>query len=82
MRMSIKLNPQLCKGCGFCVRFCPAGALAMGTWPLWPLGPQERNAKGNCLPVFTPGLCNENCLTCAQMCPEGAITIVEEGVRA
>jgi len=67
--MSIKLNPQLCKGCGFCARFCPMGALAIG---------KQRNTKGDCLPIFTPGHCKEGCLTCARMCPEGAITIAEE----
>jgi len=68
--MTIRINPQLCKGCGFCVRFCPAGALAMG---------EERNAKGDYLPAYTSERCTA-CATCAQMCPEGAITIAEEVV--
>ena len=75
--LQIEINAPLCKGCGFCVKFCQEQALAMGAWPLWPFGPQQRGPKGDLLPVHTPERCT-GCATCAQMCPEGAITIKEE----
>ena len=65
--MPIQINAALCKGCGFCVKFCPEQALAMGT---------QRGPKGDFLPIITPERCTA-CATCAQMCPEGAITIKE-----
>jgi 2-oxoglutarate ferredoxin oxidoreductase subunit delta len=65
--MPIQINAPLCKGCGFCVKFCPAGALTIGS---------QRNAKGDFLPIVAPERCTA-CATCAKMCPEGAITIKE-----
>jgi 2-oxoglutarate ferredoxin oxidoreductase subunit delta len=71
MDIPIQFNAPLCKGCGFCVKFCPAGALAMGA---------QRNARGDFLPAATPELCTAcaTCAICAMMCPEGAITIQGE----
>ena len=66
--LPIQINAPLCKGCGFCVKFCRSQALAMGT---------QRGPKGDLLPEVTPACCTA-CATCAQMCPEGAITIKEE----
>jgi len=72
--MNVQINAQFCKGCGFCVRFCPENALAMG---------MRRNKKGNYLPEFDQARCiaSNSCTVCAKICPEGAITIQEE-VRA
>jgi len=79
--MPIQINAALCKGCGFCARFCPEQALAIG---------QQRSAKGDFLPIVTPERCT-SCITCAEgavyaicamMCPEGAITIQGEEVSA
>jgi len=66
--MTIQINAQLCKGCGFCARFCPNEALAMG---------RVRNKKGDYLPDYVHGRCaaGEGCAVCADMCPEGAVTI-------
>jgi len=66
--MPVQINAPLCKGCGFCVKFCPERAIAMG---------EKRNAKGDFLPEATPEHCT-GCATCATMCPEGAITIQGE----
>ena len=27
-RGTVTINPELCKGCGFCIEFCPSGVLA------------------------------------------------------
>jgi 2-oxoglutarate ferredoxin oxidoreductase subunit delta len=65
--MQVRINAALCKGCGFCVKFCPERALAMS---------EQRGPKGDFLPDAAPERCT-GCITCAQMCPEGAITIKE-----
>ena len=65
MNVQCKVNAQFCKGCGFCVRFCPEKALAMG---------KQRNKKGDYLPDLDKTRCT-GCATCARMCPEGAISI-------
>jgi len=72
--MNVQLNAQFCKGCGFCVRFCPEQALAMG---------RRRNKKGDALPEHDQARCaaDHGCVICARMCPEGAIAISGE-VRA
>ena len=72
MELHIGINAQLCKGCGFCVRFCPEKALAMGG---------ERNKKGDFIPAAAQDRCI-GCAVCARMCPEGAITIRREGAGA
>jgi len=66
----IQVNAPLCKGCGFCVKFCPERAIAIGS---------QRNAKGDVLPALTPERCVAvaGCIVCASMCPEGAIAIKE-----
>jgi len=72
MKLQISINAQFCKGCGFCVRFCPEGALAIG---------KERNKKGDYLPAIAHERCVA-CGECARMCPEGAIMMKAEGVAA
>ena len=53
-----------CKGCGFCVEYCPKGVLELST---------EFNAKGYHPPyVKTPVEC-VNCDLCERICPEFAI---------
>lgn len=66
----ISLNPLLCKGCGYCVKFCPKHILEMST---------ERNARGH----FVPSLKDKNacisCGICTTVCPEGAIELPKKG---
>lgn len=65
----MKLNQDLCKGCSYCIKFCPKTLLVFG---------KERNRKGHFYPVHTDeSLCN-SCGICALMCPEGAIEIKKE----
>jgi len=55
---------DFCKGCGFCIEFCPVDALEES---------EKLNAKG----VHPPRLKNEDlcigCGLCERMCPELAI---------
>lgn len=64
-----KINNFLCKGCGYCVKFCPKKILILGN---------ERNKRGFFYPINTDeGACT-SCGICATVCPEGAIEIPEK----
>ena len=53
-----------CKGCAFCVEYCPLDVLVMS---------DEFNRKGYHVPrVLKPGKC-VNCNLCETICPEFAI---------
>ena len=60
-----KVVANSCKGCGFCIKFCPKNIIAMGT---------ARNAKGHFYPTIVEDECI-GCGTCALVCPEAAIEI-------
>jgi 2-oxoglutarate ferredoxin oxidoreductase subunit delta len=61
---TIYLNEDHCKGCSYCVVFCPTEALAMGG---------RMNRKGYHLPEFIdPMRCN-GCDMCGMFCPDFAI---------
>ncbi len=69
----VQINENLCKNCGYCVKFCPKKILEIGT---------VRNRRGQFYPVMTD---EEKCITCAicaTMCPEGAIEVTEGGNKA
>ena len=58
-----------CKGCGFCVEYCPKEVLALS---------KAFNRKGYHPPeVVQHGLC-VNCSLCEMICPEFAIFAVSE----
>lgn len=63
----IKVDKEMCKGCGLCVWACPKKIMA--------LDDAEINSAG-----YNPSKCiNEEaciaCATCARVCPDVAITV-------
>jgi 2-oxoglutarate ferredoxin oxidoreductase subunit delta len=64
----VYINREQCKGCGFCIEFCPFHVLAPD---------KEFNQKGYHPPlVVNPGACT-GCNLCGLYCPDFAI----HGVR-
>jgi len=71
MRGKVHINPNWCKGCGFCVQFCPKKVLDMSP---------EFNAKGYHPPyVKNPDACHD-CMFCQVICPEFSIYVTMEEV--
>jgi 2-oxoglutarate ferredoxin oxidoreductase subunit delta len=68
------LIEERCKGCDFCVEFCPKHILAMS---------DTFNSKGYHVPVLlTEGVCTD-CKLCQLLCPEFAIYVIKtEGMKA
>lgn len=61
---SVVINEERCKGCTFCVEFCPKGALAMS---------RRLNRRGYRLPeLAAPDQCI-GCDMCGTYCPDFAI---------
>lgn len=62
----VTVNKESCKSCGYCVKFCPKGVLAIG---------QEVNMKGYQYAVpERPDQCI-GCKMCAIICPDAAIEV-------
>jgi 2-oxoglutarate ferredoxin oxidoreductase subunit delta len=60
----VTINVERCKGCAFCVEFCPTKALALSS---------DFNAKGYHPPeVISPEKCS-GCDLCGMYCPDFAI---------
>ena len=66
----VVIRADLCKNCGYCIKFCPKKILAPGT---------QRNRMGAFYPVMTDESACITCAICATMCPEGAIEVTEGG---
>jgi 2-oxoglutarate ferredoxin oxidoreductase subunit delta len=65
-RVNILINKDRCKGCTYCVEFCPRKSLKMS---------QEISAKGYVLAaVDDPAKCS-GCGLCEIICPEYAIHV-------
>ena len=62
-----------CKGCGFCVAFCPQGILAIS---------DHTNIKGYHPPQVVPEKTCVNCGLCTLLCPDFAIYIEDGGKHA
>lgn len=64
----VMIITERCKGCGFCVEYCPKGVLELS---------EEFNSKGYHPPkVVKHGEC-VNCNLCEMICPDFAIFSVE-----
>jgi 2-oxoglutarate ferredoxin oxidoreductase subunit delta len=69
---AVHIIDDRCKGCGYCIEFCPRGILIFS---------QRFNKKGYHPPeVRPPGDC-VNCHYCEIICPEFAIYSDESEVR-
>jgi 2-oxoglutarate ferredoxin oxidoreductase subunit delta len=63
-RGTVAVQSRVCKGCSFCIDFCPSKCLAFS---------QDFNAKGYHYPVlFKPEDCS-GCNLCGMYCPDFAI---------
>ncbi len=60
---------ERCKGCGWCVEFCPRDVLEVS---------DEINAKGYHPPVAVRPEACVSCGLCELLCPEFAIYVLEE----
>lgn len=62
----VTIRAESCKSCGYCVKFCPKGVLAVG---------HEVNSRAT--PLWWPHT-QKNCIGCAicgRMCPDAAIEV-------
>ncbi|MGC9009752.1 MAG: 4Fe-4S dicluster domain-containing protein [Sulfolobales archaeon] len=62
----LRVEPELCKGCGFCIEFCPRKILDFS---------EEVNSRGYHYPIIKKGmedLCAA-CGMCQRICPDYAI---------
>ncbi len=66
-RGEVRILVDRCKGCEFCVEYCPRDVLAMST---------EFNRKGYHPPVVVKEGACLNCNLCEVICPEFAIYAV------
>jgi len=65
----VKVNKERCKGCMYCIEFCPKKSLVLA---------KGSNAKGYAFVEFTDdGKCT-SCAICALMCPEAAIEVQKD----
>lgn len=66
---TVKLADKFCKGCGYCVKYCPKQVLKFE---------DDINTKGYRKVKVTASSDCTGCLSCATVCPEAAITIIKE----
>ena len=64
----IHVLAERCKGCGWCVEFCPRGVLEVS---------DQINTKGYHPPKGTKQTACVSCGLCELLCPEFAIFVVE-----
>ncbi len=60
------ITPERCKGCGFCVEFCPTDVLGMSN---------DFNAKGYHYPEIIDAEACTACDLCGLYCPDFAIYV-------
>ncbi|MDY6853695.1 MAG: ferredoxin family protein [Thermodesulfobacteriota bacterium] len=62
----IIIDEQYCKGCAYCLEFCPKDCITKG---------DKFSAQGYQIPVFENKENCSACMICAKMCPESAIEV-------
>jgi 2-oxoglutarate ferredoxin oxidoreductase subunit delta len=65
IRGVVTIDKDRCKGCGFCVEFCPLGVLALSA---------RFNAKGYHYPEVVAAEKCSGCDLCGMYCPDFAIS--------
>jgi len=70
---TVLVNKERCKGCEYCVSFCPTQALKMS---------DETNAKGYLLPCMADESKCLGCGLCEAICPDFALMVVGEDIKA
>jgi len=68
----VHIIEERCKGCGFCVEFCPQHVLVMS---------KHTNAKGYHPPELIESSHCVNCGLCALLCPDFAIYVENGGMQ-
>ena len=68
----VHIIEERCKGCGFCVEFCPQDVLIMS---------EHTNAKGYHPPKLIDDSRCINCGLCALLCPDFAIYVENGGME-
>jgi 2-oxoglutarate ferredoxin oxidoreductase subunit delta len=69
----VHIIEERCKGCGFCVEFCPQDILVMS---------KDTNSKGYHPPKLIDDARCINCQLCALLCPDFAIFVENGGAHA
>ena len=68
--MTVTVNAELCKGCGYCEEQCAKGVFDVA---------EACNSQGYHYRVAARPQDCVGCLTCFMICPDFAITVREEG---
>jgi 2-oxoglutarate ferredoxin oxidoreductase subunit delta len=66
---NVNINKNWCKGCGFCVQYCPTNALEMS---------KGYNQKGYHPPQVKDAEDCRDCKFCEMVCPEFAIFVTSK----
>ena len=66
MKGNVRIEGERCKGCLFCIEFCPKKCIFLSG---------ELNPKGYFMATFDADSECNGCGNCALMCPEGAIEV-------
>ena len=66
MKGHIEIDRERCKGCTFCIEFCPKKSIYLS---------EELNLKGYFVAAYADGEECTGCGICALMCPEVAIEV-------
>ena len=69
MKGKILIDSDFCKGCKYCIEFCPKGVIRVST---------KLNAKGYAYAEYDKLNDCTGCATCALVCPEAAIEVYRE----